>query len=253
MIRLLYFSVIALLSVSPAACLGQKLEPFRVLALYSTNVEADHVDFAKQAISFYGNIAKKDGFDFKASTDWDDLTKGDLAQYKVVIWLDDSPHTERQRRAFEAYMNHGGGWIGFHAAGYNDRGTHWPWYVDFLGGTVFYGNNWPPLPAKLIVEGKDHPVTKRLPATYTAPANEWYSWEPDPRLNKNVKVLVTLDPANYPLGLKDTITGGDVPVVWTNTKFNMVYMNMGHGDKVLTNPTQNLMFEDAILWLGSKH
>jgi type 1 glutamine amidotransferase len=40
-----------------------------------------------------------------------------------------------------------------------------------------------------------------------------------------------------------------VPVVWTNTNFKMLYMNMGHGDKVFTNSTQNKLFENGILWL----
>ena len=226
--------------------------PFHVLAFYSTNVEKDHVDFAEQALAFYTDIAKKNNFDFKSTTNWDDLNKSDLSTYDVVLWLDDSPHTEQQRRSFESYMSHGGAWLGFHASAYNDESTHWPWFVTFLGGAVFYGNNWPPLPAQLVVEQRNHPATKRLPAAYLAPANEWYSWKPDPRSNKNVQVLLSLDPANYPLGLKDTITGGDVPVVWTNTQFKMLYMNMGHGDKVFTDPTQNLMLEDAILWLGSK-
>jgi len=30
----------------------------------------------------------------------------------------------------------------------------------------------------------------------------------------------------------------------------MLYMNMGHGDKIFTNTTQNQLFENAILWLG---
>ena len=41
----------------------------------------------------------------------------------------------------------------------------------------------------------------------------------------------------------------DVPVVWTNTKYKMLYMNMGHGDKVFNSPTQNKLFENGILWL----
>jgi type 1 glutamine amidotransferase len=90
-----------------------------------------------------------------------------------------------------------------------------------------------------------------LPAAFTSPANEWYLWKPSPRLNSDVKVLVSLDPANYPLGLKDTINGGDLPVVWTNTRYRMIYMNMGHGDKIFTNGVQNKMFENAILWLGT--
>src|SRR5258708_32768788 len=97
-------------------------------------------------------------------------------------------------------MEHGGGWIGFHVAGYNDKDTHWPWFVQFLGGGVFYTNNWPVLPAKLNVDDRVHPVTKGLPATYESPANEWYLWKPSPRLNKDVRVLLTLDPSNYPIG-----------------------------------------------------
>jgi type 1 glutamine amidotransferase len=64
-------------------------------------------------------------------------------------------------------------------------------------------------------------------------------------------VLLTLDPANYPFGKKDLITGGDCPVVWTNTKYKMLYFNMGHGDQVVSNPMQNQIFANAILWLAN--
>jgi hypothetical protein len=51
---------------------------------------------------------------------------------------------------------------------------------------------------------------------------------------------VTLDPSQYPLGIKNLITDKDpdVPVVWTNTRYKMLYMNMGHGDKIFTNSIQ---------------
>ena len=74
-----------------------------------------------------------------------------------------------------------------------------------------------------------------------------------PRLNKNVHVLVTLAPSNFPIGIKDVIPDGDLPVVWTNTKYRMLYMNMGHGfhgEKVFSDATQNLLFAQALLWLG---
>ena len=85
-----------------------------------------------------------------------------------------------------------------------------------------------------MVNDPNHPVTKGLPPSFESPANEWYVWKPSPRLNKDVRILVTLDPSNYPLGLKDVLTGGDLPVVWTNTKYKMIYMNVGHGDKIFT-------------------
>ena len=63
-------------------------------------------------------------------------------------------------------MEAGGAWLGFHAAGYNDKDTTWPWYVDFLGGAVFHINSWPPLPAKLVLDDRTSPVTAGTPAAF---------------------------------------------------------------------------------------
>jgi hypothetical protein len=41
--------------------------------------------------------------------------------------------------------------------------------------------------------------------------------------------------------------------VWTNANFKMLYMNMGHGDKVFSSPTQNRPFENGILWLLGRY
>jgi len=246
--RLLFVAALTAIGLSAMTAYAQRA-PFRVLAFYSTHEEADHVEFAKEALQFYGNLAKKDHFVFDSTTQWSDLNAATLGQYQVVLWLDASPVEKQQREAFQNYMEHGGAWMGFHAAGYNDGSTNWPWFVKFLGA-VFYGNSWPPLPAQIIVEDSRNPVTRGLPAKFTSPANEWYSWWPNPRANKNIKVLLTLDPANYPLGMKDTLSAGDIPVAWTNTRYRMIYMNMGHGDKIFTSPTQNLLFENALLCLG---
>jgi YVTN family beta-propeller protein len=236
---------------STSAAFGQQPH-FHVLAFYSENVEPDHMQFAKGAVKFFGEIASKEHFAFEATTDWRKLNGANLKQYQVVVWLDGSPTDPEQRCAFQKYMEMGGAWLGFHAAGYNDKDTNWPWFVDFLGGAIFNINSWPPLPAKLLIDERAHPVTLNLPAAYVSPANEWYVWKPSPRLNPDVQVLLTLDPANYPLGLKDIVTGGDLPAVWTNKKYRMVYMNMGHGDKIFSSPTQNQLIENAILWLGTK-
>lgn len=239
---------LAVFVLSASAAFAQS-PTFRVLAFYSTHEEPDHVEFAREAIHFYESLAKKDNFTFDSTTKWSDLNPGTLGRYQVVLWLDDSPTEPQQREAFEKYMGHGGAWMGFHAAGYNDASTHWPWFANFLGA-VFYGNSWPPLPAQLIVDDRQSPVTRHMPAKFLSPPNEWYSWNPDPRSNQDIKVLLTFDPANYPLGLKDTLLGGDVPVVWTNIRYRMIYMNMGHGDKIFSSAVQNRMFEDALLWLG---
>jgi len=243
--------LILLLAVVPL-CAAPEERPARVLAFYSKNVEADHVEFAEQAVRFYTDAAKRGHYRLETTNSWDDLHADRLKGVDLVLWLNDSPGKPEQRAAFERYMEHGGGWIGYHAAGYNDASTKWPWFVRFLGGAVFYGNNWPPLPAKLVVDDRTIPATKRMPAVFVAPDNEWYSWWPDPRASKDVRVLMTLDPSNFPIGLKDTITGGDVPVVWTHTKYRMMYINMGHGDKIFTNTTQNRFLADAVRWALQK-
>lgn len=219
----------------------------RVLLLYSTNVEGDHVEFARAAIPFFTAIGNAKQIAVESSMDWDKLADPSLKQYAAVVWLDDFPHTTAQRQGFEAYMEGGGGWLGFHIAAYNDSGTQWPWLVNFLGGAVFYTNNWPPLPAILTVDDARDPVTDGLPSKFTAPINEWYIWKPSPRLNPKVKVLLALDPSNYPLGFKDMIVAGDLPVVWSNTTYNMLYLNMGHGDKILSDGVQNHLLSNAFL------
>ncbi len=224
---------------------------FKVLAFYSTRVEGDHVAFAQDAIRFYSDLAARQHFSFDTTSDWAEMSRH-LGEYQVVAWLNDFPHSEEERTAFARYMDSGGAWLGCHVSAYNDRDTHWPWFVNFLGGAVFLNNSWPPLPAQLIVENHGHPAAVRLPDRYVAPINEWYGWRPDPRDNKDVRVLVSLDKTNYPLGKKDILRSGDLPVVWTNTRYKMLYLNMGHGDQIMSSPVQNNLFEDGLLWLGGE-
>lgn len=222
---------------------------FKALAFYSEEVEPAHVEFAHDAIRFFQDLTVGDGFVFDVTSDMDDLMRVDLEDYSVILMLNDFPRTSEQRKAFQEYMEQGGGWFGFHVAAYNDQTTNWPWFLEFLGGGVFWRNSWPPMPAKLIVNDALHRVTWALPRTFMSPANEWYQWNPSPRLNPDVKVLISLSEDNYPLGLKDIIPGGDCPVVWTNTKYRMIYMNMGHGNQILSDPTQNQLIIAGLRWV----
>jgi type 1 glutamine amidotransferase len=239
----------------PGARAQAPAKPPRVLVFFSLNVENDHMLFATQALRFLAEQADRHGFRVEATTDWNDLNDTKLAQYQMVVWLNDFPGTAPQRAAFEKFMDNGGAWLGCHVSAYTDKNFKWTWFRNFIGAGVFGINNWPPLPAKLIVDDTASPITKGLPPTFISPTNEWYSWRPSPRLAPDIHVLLTMDPSNYPLGIKSMITNkdGDVPVVWTNTKYRMIYMNMGHGDKVFSSPLQNQLIENEILWLLRKN
>ena len=228
---------------------AQWVPRFKVLAFYSKTVEKQHVEFADQAIKFFKDLTVGRGFVFDTTSVMADLNSEKLKDYSVVMMLNDFPQDAPQREAFKNYMENGGGWFGFHVAAYNDRTTKWPWFVNFLGGAVFDRNSWPPMPAKLVIDDRTHPVTKGMPDTYIAPSNEWYQWKPSPRMNKDIKVLASLSDENYPLGLKDILPDGDTPVVWTNTKYRMIYMNIGHGDKNFMDATQNRMIIAALRWV----
>ena len=229
-----------------------KAPRFKALIYYTQHAEEAHVQFAEQATTFFKKLNYGDGFVLDITTDFSKYPYEKLKEYNVIIMLNTSPNTKAERDAFEQYMENGGGWGGFHAAAYNDKNTHWPWFVKFLGGGVFYCNNWPPQPVLVEVDNEEHPVTKNLPASFVAPASEWYQWTPSPRQNKDVEVLLSLSPKNYPLGIKDVVNFGDFPIVWSNKNYRMIYLNMGHGDEEFIDGTQNLLLVNAFRWVVSK-
>lgn len=229
-----------------------KAPRFKALIYYTQHAEEAHVQFAEQATTFFKKLNYGDGFVLDITTDFSKYPYEKLKEYNVIIMLNTSPNTKAERDAFEQYMENGSGWVGFHAAAYNDKNTHWPWFVKFLGGGVFYCNNWPPQPVLVEVDNEEHPVTKNLPASFVAPASEWYQWTPSPRQNKDVEVLLSLSPKNYPLGIKDVVNFGDFPIVWSNKNYRMIYLNMGHGDEEFIDGTQNLLLVNAFRWVVSK-
>jgi len=91
---------------------------FKVLAFYSRDVEPDHLHSANDALAFYRDLAAKNNFVLDATTDWSKLNEKALKPYQLILWLNNFPQSPEQRAAFEKYMDHGGGWIGFHVAGY---------------------------------------------------------------------------------------------------------------------------------------
>ncbi|MDF9829779.1 ThuA domain-containing protein [Parabacteroides sp. PF5-6] len=226
---------------------------FKALVYYSTQVETAHVEFATDAVEFFRRLNYGEGYILEVTTDLSDYPYEKLKAYDIVVWLNNSPSSPEQRKAFEQYMENGGGWMGFHAAAYNDKHTNWPWFVQFLGGGVFYCNNWPPQPVKVEADQPKHPVMKNLPPTFVAPESEWYQWTPSPRENKDVEVLLSISPDNYPLGIKDVVNFGDFPIVWTNKNYRMIYLNMGHGDDEFTDATQKLLFINAFRWTVSQN
>jgi hypothetical protein len=180
-----------------------------------------------------------------------------------VIFLDDLPQTAAQRTGFERYMRNGGAWMGFHVSAFTTDASSWPWYHNqFLGSGNFTSNTWGPTTAVLRVEDRTHPSTVNLPATFTSSVSEWYSWSNDLRQNPDIKILASIDPSSFPLGTDPNQTwySGYYPILWTNTKYKMLYANFGHNamdydtnttlSSTFASATQNKFVLDGLKWLG---
>lgn len=192
----------------------------------------------------------------------------------LLFFLDTRPEETAQREAFEKYMKNGGAWMGFHFSAFaltpSDYSQNWNWYHnEFLGSGEYASNTWRPTSAILRVEDKDHPALKNLPDTFRSSPNEWYRWSNDLTKNPDIKILLSIDSASFPLGTgpkqNEIWHSGYYPVAWTNKNYKMIYFNMGHNDidyehktnKELSftfnNPVQDKLIINALLWLVGKY
>ncbi|MFD4415180.1 ThuA domain-containing protein [Streptomyces sp. NPDC058466] len=251
------------LAAPPAAQASSAATPFKVLGLYSGTYDAAHIDFEKEANDWFPKQAAANGFTYTASNNWDLLSNGGVNAYQVVLFLDDLPQTSAQRTGFETYMRNGGAWMGFHVAAFTTNAAGWSWYHNtFLGSGNFQSNTWGPTTAVLKVEDRTHPSTKNLPATFTSSVSEWYSWSNDLRQNPDIKILASVDPSSFPLGTDPNQSwySGYYPILWTNTKYKMLYANFGHNamnystntrlSSTFASATQNQFLLDGLKWLG---
>jgi len=244
---------------------------FKVIAFYTGRSDLAHISYAHEANKWFPKIAQENDFTYETTTNWDNLNAEFLSDYQVVLFLDTRPEMPAQRAAFQKYMENGGAWMGFHFAGFaltpSDYPQNWDWYHnEFLGSGQYKSNTWRPTAAVLRVEDPKHPATAHLPETFKSSPNEWYRWENDLRTNSDIKILLSIDPASFPLGTGpkpyEIWHSGYYPVAWTNTKFKMMYVNMGHNDMdyehksnkelsfTFDNETQNHLIIDGLLWLG---
>lgn len=255
------------------SCKSTKSQPdcFKVIAFYTGENDLAHISYVSEANKWFPKAAETYNFEYDSTTDWSKLNSEVLTAYDVVLFLDTRPEKPEQRAAFEQYMINGGGFIGFHFSAFalanSAYDDDWDWYHhEFLGAGEYKGNTWRPTSAQLKVEATDHPVTKNLPTIFTSAPNEWYSWQSDLTQSSDIEILVSIDPSSYPLGTGpkewEIWTEGYYPVVWTNTKYRMVYINMGHNDmdyeggtnaplsSTFQSEEQNQMLINALLWLG---
>ncbi|MBW8685291.1 ThuA domain-containing protein [Chitinophaga rhizophila] len=271
--KLLRVILVCIGSLIMTTARAQKHQTFSVIGFYTALHDQAHISFVHEANKWFAAMAKQHHFTYDATNDWRNMNDTFLARYQVVIFLDTRPDMPAQRAAFKAYMEHGGAWMGFHFAAFaltpSAYPQDWDWYHnEFLGAGSYSSNTWRPTSAILKVEQEEHPAVKRLPVKFKAAPNEWYKWSNDLRLNQDIEILLSIDSSSFPLGTgpkpHEIWHSGYYPVVWTNRRYKMIYLNMGHNDidyehhtnKTLSytfdNKTQRKLVLDALRWLGAR-
>jgi hypothetical protein len=246
-------------------------QPFKVIAFYTAMNDLAHISFVHEANQWFPKIGTKYNFTYDSTNNWNNLTDEFLSHYQVVLFLDTRPDSLPQREAFKKYMENGGAWMGFHFSAFaltpSTYPQNWDWYHnEFLGSGQYVSNTWRPTSAILRVENRQHPATKYLPAKFTSAPNEWYRWSNDLRVNPNISILLSVDTSSFPLGTGpkpyEIWHSGYYPVAWTNKKYHMIYLNMGHNDmdydggtnkqlsSTFQSEAQDKLIIDGLLWLG---
>ncbi len=274
--RPLVLSLFASLLISYSVLAGQgwaqeSSESFRVIAFYTARHDPAHISYVQEANRWFLEKGARHQFQYDTTSQWGNMNADFLSRYDVVVFLDTRPEQTAQREAFQKYMKQGGAWMGFHFAGFaltpSTYPQNWDWYHNqFLGSGSYASNTWRPTSAILRVENPKHPAAKGLPVTFRSAPNEWYRWSNDLRTNPDIDILLAIDSTSFPVGTgpkpHEIWHSGYYPVVWTNRRYRMLYLNMGHNDMDYEHGTnqalsstfesaeQNALILNGLLWLG---
>jgi uncharacterized protein len=183
-----------------------------------------------------------------------------LKQFDAVIWNNVSGDvlTLTQRKAFEDYVERGGGFVGVHGSA-GDPVYFWDWYPDTLIGARFIGHPTNPQfqDAKVRLEGNPAGIGAGLDASWTM-NDEWYSFAQSARLN-GAHVVATLDEKSYApgasrFGNQGLAMGDDHPIAWTRCvgKGRSFYSAIGHRPETYSDVRHQQLLQQAILWAAKQ-
>ncbi len=164
-------------------------------------------------------LGKENQFEVQATEDADQLIAA-LDHCKVVIFLSTTEDVlnDAQQEKFKAFITHGGGFVGIHAAADTEYG--WPWYGKMVG--AYFESHPKQQDARIEVVNCKHQSTKFLGKEWNK-FDEWYNYKD---INPDIEVLMKLDEDSYEGGKN----GKNHPIAWVH-EFEggrIFYTGLGH-------------------------
>ena len=203
-------------------------------------------------------MAQRKGWALVTTDKGSAFTPAILRRFDAVIWNNISGDvlTLTQRRAFQNWMQAGGGFVGIHGSA-GDPVYFWDWYVDSLLGARFAGHPLNPQfqTATVRLDDKTHPAGQGLPASWEM-NEEWYSFKNNPRASGS-RIIATLDETTYsPQGGPgmNLRMGADHPIAWSRCigRGRMFYSAIGHRPERYADAVYVQMLEQAVGWAADK-
>lgn len=204
----------------------------------------------------FTQLAKRNGWALAVTDKGGAMHPSVLRQFDVVVWNNVSGDvlTLPQRKAFRAFVEKGGGFVGIHGSA-GDPVYFWDWYPDTLIGARFIGHPNDPQfqDAQVVIEPSSSGIGSDLGGGWLM-NDEWYSFAKSPRLN-GAQVVATLNEGTYKPGINrfgnvPLAMGKDHPIAWTRCvgKGRSFYSAIGHRPETYSDERHLKLLEQAISW-----
>ena len=167
------------------------------------------------------------------------LTRARLRDADGVVFANTSGELPLPDRvALLRFVRSGGALVGTHSA--SDTFHAWPSWGRMLGAT--FRRHGTPATGRLVVRGRRHPATRRLPASFRL-REEFYEFNSAPQ--RGTRVLLTLDPRSIGDELRSSI-----PLAWSRRygRGRVFYNALGHFSGTWSDPRHRRLVADGLRW-----
>ena len=224
----------------------------RVL-IYTKNGEGYVHENIAASVAALEKICAGEGIKSDVSDDPSVFTPENLKRYDAIIFSNSNNEgfdTQEQKKAFQAYIRSGGGFMAIHSANATER--EWPWYWAMVGGKFI--RHAPHQEFDVVLTDPDHPSTSHLLARWTIKDEFYYSNQ----LNPDIHVLLSADMTTVEDEGKDEYPGEtfglQFPLAWCH-QFEggrQFYTALGHDPWFYEDPLFVEHLRGGLLWVMPK-
>ena len=219
-LMVLLFALAGALQGQPASAAGDRMLVFTRTAGYRH-------DSIPAAVAAIRDLAARHGIAVDYTEDAGVFRPDTLARFKAVGFVNTTGNVldRAQQRAFEAFVDTGGGYLGIHSAA--DTGYDWPWYGQLLGAQ--FKSHPPGLQTGVVRFARPLGAPVRTAWRVT---DEFYDFASRP--SGEATVIARLDESTYEGGQM----GAEHPIAWCRKVHGgrSWYTGLGHRPELFADP-----------------